>query len=63
MDIPINEDPKEVAKRPARLATEAIAFFDTHNLDDMGPSTSYDLPMAAGTPYLFNVVARLVRKC
>jgi hypothetical protein len=32
-DIPTMEDPEETAKRRAKLAEDAIAFFDAHTLD------------------------------
>lgn len=56
-------DVEDVAKRQARLAAEAITSFDAHTSGDGGPSTSYDLPVAAEATYLSDVAARPTREC
>ena len=61
-DLPTTKDPKEMARRRAKLATEAIASFDAHALDSQMPTTSYDSPTSVGATYLYDVVVRLVRK-
>lgn len=62
-DTSIIEDPEEVAKRRAMLLVEVIASFDAHISNGGGPSTSYDLLVAAIATYMSNVAARLACEC
>ena len=56
------EDPEKVAKWRATLAAETIVSFDVHTLDDMAPTTSYDLPVSTGATYLSDVADRPPRE-
>ena len=57
-NIPTMEDLEEAAKRRARLAEEAITFFDIHTLDGQEPTSSYHSPASARATYLSDVAAR-----
>ena len=50
-----------MARWRARLAAEAIAYFNTYASDDQEPTSSYDLPASMGAVYLSNIVARHAR--
>lgn len=58
VDLSITDDHEELARQQARLAAEAIAFFDAHALDGQEPTTFNDSSTFAGVFYLLDVAAR-----
>ena len=57
-DIHTTEDPKEAAKRRAKLTVEAIACYDAHASDGQEPTSSFDSLTSASAAYLSDVATR-----
>ena len=61
-DLHITGDPKEVAKRRARVVIEAITSFDALVFDGKKPTSSYDSPAFADAAYFSDGAAPPARE-